>query len=448
MSQKLFGTDGIRGKANAWPITPEIAMRTGRAIARVVKKNQGAPLKAIIGKDTRLSGYMLETALTAGLVSEGAKVHLTGPIPTPAIAYLTHSMQCDAGIMLTASHNPYEDNGIKIFRSNGFKLTDEQEAEIEELILADSLAEPEVEIGKAFRVHGATGRYIEFVKNTAGVTSLKGLKIVVDCAHGAAYEVGPTIFSELGAEVISLNTKPNGKNINLDCGALYPETTAKIVREQNADIGICFDGDADRVIFIDEKGKVIPGDNILGLSAIALKKRNQLNKDTLVVTVMSNLGLRDCLNTHGIKMVTTAVGDRHVVEAMRAEQYSIGGENSGHIIFAKNATTGDGIMSSLQILSILKSENKTLSDLASCVQHYPQELHAIAVTEKPAIESIPELTKSINEAENSLAENGRVLVRYSGTEKKIRVLVEAKDASAAKSCSDLICNAIANTIGA
>lgn len=450
MAKELFGTDGIRGEANTWPITPEVALRVGRAIARVSTKNKDTPLKVIIGKDTRLSGYMLETALTAGLVSEGVKVHLTGPLPTPAVAYLTKSMQCDAGIMLTASHNPYKDNGIKIFGPDGFKLSDEQQDEIEKLILEESLPESSIrkDLGKAYRVHSAAGRYIEFVKHAAGVTSLRGLKIVLDCAHGAAYEVGPTIFQELGAEVVTCNVQPDGWNINEKCGALFPEDTAKIVKETGADLGICFDGDADRVIFIDEKGQVVPGDNILAMCAIALKKQNLLHNDTVVVTVMSNLGLRDSMTEHGIKVEATPVGDRHVVECMRKGDYSVGGENSGHIIFAGNATTGDGIMSALQILKMLASEKKTLSELSTCMQHYPQELHAIEVKNKPAIDSVTEVASAISSAELSLGDSGRVFVRYSGTENKIRVLVEAQCADAASKHSQAICTAILNTIGA
>ncbi len=448
MQKQLFGTDGIRGTANTYPITPEVALRLGRAIVRVIMAKPNSPHKVIIGKDTRLSGYMLETALTAGLVSEGARVLLTGPLPTPAIAYLTTSMQCDAGIMLTASHNPFEDNGIKIFGSDGYKLSDAQEAEIEAILHQEGLAEPHAptELGKAFRIDSAKGRYIEFVKNAAGVVSLNGLKVVLDCAHGAAYEVGPTIFAELGATVIAINTSPNGRNINTDCGALYPEKTAVIVKQEKADIGICFDGDADRVIFVDENGTIVSGDKILAMSAIALKKQERLVKDTLVVTVMSNLGLTESLKEYGIAVETTPVGDRHVVERMRQGGYSIGGENSGHIIFAKNATTGDGIMSALQILSMLKNEAKPLSELAECMQTYPQELHAISVKEKPPIDSIPELQLAMQQAETTLGDKGRILVRYSGTENKIRVLVEASDATLARSQSDLLCAAIHSTI--
>lgn len=448
MNKKLFGTDGIRGEANVYPITPEVAMKLGRALVRVISSNPNSPHKVIIGKDTRVSGYMLETALTAGLVSEGARVHLTGPVPTPAIAYLTQSMQCDAGIMLTASHNPYEDNGIKIFGADGFKLGDELEAEIERLLLEEDLAPTEAkDPRKAFRLEGAAGRYIEFVKNTAGVISLNGLKIVLDCANGAAYEVGPTIFQELGAEVVSLNKAPDGRNINKDCGALFPDLTADVVKVEGADIGICFDGDADRVIFIDEKGNVVSGDNILAMCAIALKEQDRLNDDTLVVTIMSNLGLRDALAEHGIKMLTTAVGDRHVVECMRNGGYSLGGENSGHIIFSENATTGDGIMSALQILSILKKKEQPLSELSSCLTPYPSILEGIKVIDKPPLEEIPPLKEAMQNAEQELGDKGRILVRYSGTEKKIRILVEAKEESLAKKHADLLCDAVNSTIG-
>jgi len=446
---KLFGTDGIRGEANCWPITPEVAMRVGRSIARILKANDKGSHKVVIGKDTRLSGYMLETALTAGLVSEGARVLLTGPIPTPSIAYLTHSMQCDAGIMLTASHNPYEDNGIKIFGPDGYKLSDEHEAEIEELIYAPTLDEPECQsqLGKAVRIDDAKGRYIEFIKNSAGVVSLKGLKIVLDCAHGASYFVAPLIFEELGAEVIALNTSPNGQNINADCGALHPEKTAEQVKRHSADIGICFDGDADRVIFVDETGEIVSGDKVLGLCAIALKEENALHDDTLVVTVMSNLGLRDGMAKHGISLEVTGVGDRLVVERMREGGYSLGGENSGHIIFSDNATTGDGIMSALRMLGIISKKERPLSELSQCMEEYPQELHGLKVADKPPIETVPELKEAIEKTEAALGDAGRVLVRYSGTEKKIRVLVEAKDAELAAEQSKAICSAIENTIG-
>ena len=447
---KLFGTDGIRGTANTFPITPEVALRVGRAVARVLQAKQAGRQKVVIGKDTRLSGYMLENALTAGLVSEGARVLLTGPVPTPAIAHLTTSMACDAGIMLTASHNPFPDNGIKIFGLDGYKLNDLLEEEIEKIILAENLEDPhpEIGLGKAVRIDDATGRYIEFAKGAAGSTSLKGLKIVVDCAHGAAYYVGPLILEELGAEVIAIGNEPDGRNINEGVGALYPKEAGEIVKAENADLGICFDGDADRVIFVDGEGNEISGDRILCLSAIALKEEGKLTNDTLVATVMSNLGLSIALADHGIKVATTGVGDRQVIECMRKEGHALGGENSGHIIFSDNATTGDGIMSALKVLTFMQRTGKSLAELANCMDEFPQELHAQKVTSKPPIESIPELVESIHAAESALGDLGRVLVRYSGTENKIRVLVEAKDASAAKKHATDICQAVTNTIGA
>lgn len=448
--KKLFGTDGIRGEANVWPITPEVALRVGRAVARVLSNGTGEKKKVVIGKDTRLSGYMLETAITSGLVSEGARVLLTGPLPTPAVAHLTQSMACDAGIMLTASHNPYRDNGIKIFGPDGFKLSDELEEKIEALILAESLDDvgAENQLGKAYRIDDATGRYIEFAKNAIGSRSLKGLKVVVDCAHGASYFVGPLIFEELGAEVIKCNVSPDGKNINEGCGALHPEQAAELVKKEGADLGVCFDGDADRVIFIDGNGEVVSGDRVLCLCAIALKEAGKLKQDTLVATVMSNLGLRDALEKYGIKLETTGVGDRLVIERMREKGYSLGGENSGHIIFADSATTGDGIMSALHVLGIMKTSGKTLAELSSCMEEYPQELHGLVVKEKPPIEEVPELKASIDEGENLLGTKGRILVRYSGTEKKIRVLVEAQEGALAKQVAESICNAIKNTIAA
>ncbi len=450
IERHLFGTDGIRGVANQWPITPEIALRVGRAVGRVLGTTTPGRQKVVIGKDTRLSGYMLETALTSGLVSEGARVLLTGPIPTPAVAHLTKSMSCDAGIMLTASHNPFQDNGIKIFGPDGFKLSDELEEQIESLILADSLPEPESrgDLGKAFRIDDAVGRYIEFAKNAAGVHHLEGLKVVLDCAHGAAYFVGPLILEELGAEVITMGVDPNGRNINLECGALYPAKCGERVVAEGADVGICFDGDADRVIFVDHCGREISGDRVLCICAKALKAEGKLSNNTMVATVMSNLGLRDALSDDGISLETTGVGDRLVIERMREKGFSLGGENSGHIIFADSATTGDGIMSALKMLAIIKRSGKTLAELAECMNEYPQVLEGLPVKKKPPIEEVPELAAAIAEAERAFGGSGRVLVRYSGTEKKIRVLIEAKDADLAKKQAEKICAAVRNTIGA
>ncbi|MDA1007237.1 MAG: phosphoglucosamine mutase [Verrucomicrobia bacterium] len=450
MAEKLFGTDGIRGVANEYPITPETALRLGRAVARALDAAKGGKHKVVIGKDTRISGYMLETALTSGLVSEGARVLLTGPIPTPAVAHLTRSMACDAGIMLTASHNPYADNGIKIFGPDGYKLGDELEEEIERLLFDRRLEGPVpgASVGKAMRIDDSVGRYIEFAKNAVGAGSLDGLKVVVDCANGAGYFVGPLIFEELGAEVIKLADKPDGRNINEGCGALHPELAAAAVLEHGADIGVCFDGDADRVIFVDASGKVVSGDRVLCLCAKALHEAGELRGNTMVATVMSNLGLRDALAAAGISLETTGVGDRQVLERMREKGYALGGENSGHIIFADHATTGDGIMSALKVLQVMKAKGATLAELADCMDEYPSELVHLAVTEKPAIESIPALMKAIAAAEAAFGEEGRTLVRYSGTEKKIRILVEAKDAQLAAEQSANLAAAVKATIGA
>ena len=329
--------------------------------------------------------------------------------------------------MLTASHNPYTDNGIKVFGPDGYKLNDALEAAVEKIIMADYLAEPEGELGKAVRIEDATGRYIEFAKASIGAQSLEGLKVVIDCAHGAGYFVGPLVLEELGAEVITMGTQPNGFNINEDCGALHPQKAAKLVKEHNADIGVCLDGDADRVIFVDEHGEIVSGDKIMCLCAKALKKEGKLAHDTLVTTVMSNLGLTAALEKEGISVEITGVGDRLVIERMREMGLSLGGENSGHIIFAENATTGDGLMSALKVLELLKLSGRPFSKLVGEMYEYPQELCAIEVSEKPAIDSVPELKAVIQEQENLLGSEGRVLVRYSGTENKIRILVEAKD---------------------
>lgn len=447
MNAQLFGTDGIRGVANQWPITPEVALRIGRAVARILPSNGGKQHKVVIGKDTRLSGYMLETALASGLISEGSQVLLTGPAPTPAIAHLTRSMGCDAGIMLTASHNPYQDNGIKIFGRDGFKLSDELELEVEKIILADELPQPEADLGKAVRIDDATGRYIEFAKHAAGADALQGLKVVVDCANGAGYHVAPLILEELGAEIIQLAVHPDGKNINEGVGALHPKIAAETVLANGADVGICLDGDADRVIFCDEKGQTISGDRVLCLCAKYLKSKGKLKGDTLVATVMSNLGLRDALLADGIKLETTGVGDRLVIERMREKGFNLGGENSGHIIYSDHATTGDGIMSALMVLSMMREQGTSMSTLADCMESYPQVLLGIDVKEKPPIEDIPEVHQAIQNAEKTFADKGRIFVRYSGTERKIRVLTECMDAELAQTQAELVATAIKATIG-
>ncbi len=447
MALTLFGTDGIRGTANQYPITPEIALRTGRAIARALKTDH---LKVLIGKDTRESGAMLEAALISGLVSEGATVYIGGQAPTPAISLLTEATGCSAGVMLTASHNPYQDNGIKIFGPDGYKLSDELEAEVERLILSEETSTPPVDqaLGHVLQMADVSARYLEFLKTSVGDTSFTGKKVVIDCANGAGYVVGPVIFQALGAEVITMGDAPDGKNINDGVGSLHPDRAAALVKKHNADIGICLDGDADRVIFIDHEGNEVSGDRTLCLSALALKGQGLLSNDTLVSTVMSNLGLRDALQNAGLNLETTAVGDRHVLQRMRSGGFSLGGENSGHIIFSDHANTGDGILSGLQVLKIIVDSGKSLAELANCMDEYPQILTNMKVTEKPLIEDIPELVQAIEAAETAFGAKGRVLVRYSGTEKKIRVLVEAQDADLAETQSQLIQAAVKQTIGA
>jgi len=450
MSTKLFGTDGIRGVANEPPITPELALKLGRAVARLLPRPQVGRQKIVIGKDTRLSGYMLETAITSGLVSEGARVLLTGPIPTPAIAHLTRSMACDAGIMLTASHNPYADNGIKIFGADGYKLPDDLEDAIERFLLDDRVNGPAsgTEIGKAVRIDDAVGRYIEAAKGAAGATSLDGLKVVVDCANGAGYFVAPLVFEELGAEVLPFAVKPDGHNINADCGALHPQRAAALVRESGADLGVCLDGDADRVIFIDADGKVVAGDRILCLCAKALDAAGQLRHRTLVATVVSNLGLRDALARDGIALETTGVGDRLVIERMREKDYSLGGENSGHLIFSNHATTGDGIVSALQVLTTMRQRGVPLAELADCMDEYPQETRNLPVRSKPPIDEVPALAEAIAAVDAGLGGSGRTLVRYSGTERKIRLLVECPDAAQARRHIEFLAQAVMESIGA
>lgn len=429
---KLFGTDGIRGTANEFPITPEVALRAGKAITAVLSGSTQTRNRVIIGKDTRISGYMLETALTSGLVSTGMDVLLVGPLPTPAVAHLTKSMGCAAGIMLTASHNPYEDNGLKIFGPDGYKLSDELEEKIEDFILSDAapkLSTPPHKIGKATRIEDARGRYIEFAKHTADNISLHGLKIVIDCGNGAAYSVAPLIFRELGAEVITMATQPDGMNINANCGALYPEAAGNLVKQHGADLGVSFDGDADRVIFTDAEGNTISGDRIIALCALSLKQRQQLRGDAVAVTVMSNLGLHAAMEQAGISVITTGVGDRQVIEALRAKGHSFGGENSGHLIFADHATTGDGILSALQVLRVMKESGKPLHALAQCMEEYPQQLESFKVSAKPALETLTDFQALLKEADAALGKNGRRLIRYSGTENKARVLVEHQDAA-------------------
>lgn len=449
-SKKLFGTDGIRGRVNEFPITAEIALRTGKAVASVLRSSGPNRNRVLVGKDTRISGYMLETALTSGLVSMGMDVFLVGPLPTPAVAHLTKSMGAAAGVMITASHNPYEDNGLKIFGPDGYKLTDEIEQVIERHILGDEAEPPPLppsQIGKAHRIDDARGRYIEFAKQTANNISLHGMKVVVDCGHGAAYFIAPLIFKELGAAIITTGVDPDGFNINAGCGALYPEAVGELVRQHNADLGISFDGDADRVIFTDANGSVVSGDRILALCAIGLKEQGRLRNDTLVATIMSNLGLIEAMKQHGIKVVATGVGDRHVIECIRQNDYSFGGENSGHLIFADYATTGDGILSALQVLRMMREGGASLAQLASVMHEYPAELVNMPVPAKPPLDTLPKLCQLMEEASLEFGDEGRHLIRYSGTEKKIRVLVEHRDADACHKWVDRFAAVIREEIG-
>jgi len=427
---KLFGTDGIRGQANRHPITPEMALQVGKAIASAIGARGHGSKRAVIGKDTRLSGYMIETALTSGLVSMGADVFLVGPVPTPAVAHLTKSLAADAGIMVTASHNPFDDNGIKLFSPAGYKLDDVMEDEIARLVLSGEISSEHIrsdQIGKAYRIDDASGRYIEFAKSTIRNEKLDPLKIVLDCANGAAYHIAPLIFRELGAEVVKINVAPDGYNINNNCGALHPKVVAEQVREQKANLGVALDGDADRVIFCDEHGRTVDGDRILAMCALEFQRRGALTKDTLVCTTMSNLGLHEAMARHGIRVVITDVGDRCVIEAMRTHGYSVGGEKSGHLIFHDYATTGDGIITALQVMRLMWTKQTPLSALADCMTEYPHRVASLPVREKIPLETLPKLSAVLRQAEADLASRGRVLVRYSGTEKKIRLLVEARE---------------------
>ena len=447
---KLFGTDGIRGVANEEPMTPETVVKLGRAAAYLFKTKAGRH-SIVIGKDTRLHGYMLECALTSGICSMGVDVLLVGPLPTPGIAFITRSLRADAGIVISASHNPFKDNGIKFFSGEGLKLPDEMEERMEALVTGreiERLRPLAAEIGKAYRINDAAGRYIEFAKGTVpkGV-SFHGVKVVVDCAHGATYKVAPTILNELGAVVIPVNIQPNGININDRCGSLYPDVVKKAVLEHRADIGISYDGDGDRAILVDETGAVVDGDHILAICALDLKRSGLLRSDTLVATVMSNIGLELCLREAGIRMVRVPVGDRYVLEEMLRHGYNLGGEQSGHIVFLDHNTTGDGVVTALQVLSLMVKRQERLSQLRQCMTVCPQLLVNVQVTEKPDLGSIPAIQAVISDAEAQLNGSGRVLVRYSGTESVARVMVEGTDAEQVKFLARSIAEAIEKELG-
>ncbi len=425
--RRLFGTDGIRGVANRHPMTPELVLRVGRAIASLFR-NSKRRHRILIGRDTRLSGPMIEDALVAGICSMGVDALTVGVLPTPAVAFLTMDMKADAAIMISASHNPFEDNGIKIFQGNGLKLPDAAEARIEALIASERLGESApsgAAIGRSSAIFGADGRYAVFLKNAfPKALSLEGLKIVVDCANGAGYRIAPLVLEELGAEVIPMGNNPDGRNINLKCGAMHPEIVAAAVRKHRAHAGIALDGDADRVIFADEKGKVIDGDHLMAICAIDLKARRQLRKNTVVATVMSNMGFEIAMRQAGIKLIRTQVGDRYILECMRQKGYNLGGEQSGHLIFLDHTTTGDGILSALQVLAVMKKKGRPLSELAAVMSTLPQVLVNVTVERRRELDSIPIIGQAIADAEKKLAGKGRILVRFSGTQALCRVMIE------------------------
>ena len=423
--KKLFGTDGVRGKANIYPMNAETALRLGKAAAAVFMNGKKRH-KIVIGKDTRISCYMIENALTSGILSMGVDVLLVGPMPTPAIAHLTKSFAADAGIVISASHNPAEDNGIKFFDSNGFKLSDEIEEKIEKIAFSEIKTDHIIGelVGRAKRIDDAQGRYIEFAKSSVDNISLKGIKIVLDCANGAAYKVSPLIFEELGAQVVTINNTPNGLNINDHCGALYPEQMKKFVVQYGADIGIALDGDADRVIMVDENANDVDGDQIMALCALNLIRDKKLKDNTIVVTEYSNLGLDKAIKNANGKVIRVMNGDRYVVEEMRKHKYNFGGEQSGHIVFLDYTTTGDGTISALQVLRIMKKTGKKLSELAKCITKFPQLMVNVKVRKKIDFEKMPRVMEKINKAKEKLKNNGRVIVRYSGTQNLARIMAE------------------------
>ncbi len=454
--RRLFGTDGVRGVANVEPVTAETALKLGRAAAHVFKKRSPAPKgqgrhQIVIGKDTRLSGYMLENAIASGILSMGVDVLLIGPLPTPGVAYITRSLRADAGIVLTASHNPYEDNGIKFFRDDGYKLDDAIEDSIEDLVFSgeiEKIRPTADDIGKAVRIDDALGRYVEYAKAAfpKGMT-LEGLRVIVDAGHGATYKSTPCILRELGASVTVLNNTPDGININKGCGSTYPEVLCGYVKQLGADVGITHDGDGDRVQLCDEVGTLVDGDDVLAITALDWLSRGELSKKTLVATVMSNLGLDHTIRSAGGQVVRTQVGDRYVIERMLADDLNVGGEQSGHMIFRDFATTGDGIVSALQVLRIMMDNGKPLSKLRQVVQKFPQVVVNVKVKEKPAWEELPDVLALVKEAETKLGNEGRVFLRYSGTEPKARLLIEGRDGDQIKSLADKIAGRIKERIG-
>ena len=448
--RKLFGTDGVRGVANEHPITAELALALGRAIAHISKRGAHRH-RIVIGKDTRVSGYMLEFAIASGVCSFGVDVTLMGPVPTPAVAFLTRTMRADAGIMISASHNAFQDNGIKFFGADGFKLDDAIETEIEALLESGKLANirPTAHaVGKTRKMEDSRGRYVQYVKQTFDdALGLDGLKLVVDCANGAAYRVAPQIFEELGADVIATGVSPDGKNINAGCGAVYPKNLQKLVLEHDADAGIALDGDADRVMVVDERGQIVDGDALMAICGRDLIHKEALPQNTVVSTVMSNIGLERALEPVGGKVVRTKVGDRYVVEAMRQHGYRFGGEQSGHLIFLDATSTGDGCVAGLRLLEVAVREQRTISELARCFDRVPQRLVNVAVSRKVPLTELARTQEAIKKVEAELGSEGRVLVRYSGTENKARVMVEGPHPKKTAQFAQDIADAIRAEIG-
>ena len=451
LARKLFGTDGVRGIANVEPMTVETAVKIGRGAAFLFKGLKGHRAKIVIGKDTRLSGYMLENAIASGVCSMGVDVLLVGPLPTPGIAYITESMRADAGVVISASHNPFQDNGIKIFSSDGFKLPDPQETRIEALIHSgeiDLLRPTAAEVGKAFRVDDARGRYIVFLKAAfPRDLSLEGLKVVVDCANGASYKVAPLVLEELGAQVVPIGVKPDGENINAGCGSTHPELMCRTVLQEGAALGIALDGDGDRVILCDEKGRLVDGDQTMTMAAVDLDSRGRLHQRTVVATIMSNMGMEVALAERGIRLIRTPVGDRYVVEEMRRSGCGLGGEQSGHVIFLDRTTTGDGMVTALQILAIMRRAERPLSELAAVMERFPQVMVNVPVAARRPLEEVPEVGERIRDVEGRLGGRGRVLVRYSGTEPLLRVMVEGEGESLIQAMAQELAEAIRQTLG-
>lgn len=456
--KKIFGTDGVRGIANVEPVTAETALKLGRAAAHVFKnlevQSRGhGRHRIVIGKDTRLSGYMIENALSSGILSMGVDVFFIGPLPTPGVAYVTRSLRADAGIVITASHNPYADNGIKFFRADGYKLDDKIEAEIEDLVFSgriEDIRPTADDIGKAVRIDDALGRYIEFAKASfpRGMT-LEGVRVVVDCAHGAAYKSTPCVLRELGADVIVFGNQPDGKNINKDCGSMHPQHFCAKVREFRADVGIAHDGDADRVLMCDERGELVDGDDIMVIAALDLLAQGGLAQKTLVATVMSNAGLDAAIQNARGKVIRTGVGDRLVIDEMLRGGFNFGGEQSGHLIFRDHSTTGDGLVAALQMLRTMRATGKPLSQLVKCWTRFPQLVTNLIVRDKPPFDQLAGVPQLVAEAEAEVkAQGGRLLLRYSGTEPKVRLLIEGRDAKVLQAWSQKICEAIKRQIGA